>query len=121
MKFKTSAPLGSELRPHHAQVVFGQCGGTAHQFTMRVPEGGRVRRGFRQFRRPACQFVVFQRPVPEHITQPRTEAVAQLEDFHIGSAAARAGIAAVLHQCQFRIRWSEHMIVDRIHRAIESA
>src|SRR5690606_16561335 len=105
---------------HRDKIILREGGGTAHQLEMSIPKLLGSPRVFDEIRGPARQLAPRDRPMPEHITEPIAELIADLRDLFVGRAAIRAVVTAVFDQRNRRVWRAEHVIVIRIYRPIEA-
>ena len=110
-----------QLRSHRVDIVVGQRGRARHQVHVTTPERSLVGGGLRDIGRAAREITAGQRPLPKYVAQAIAEAIAQLRDLLVRSAAVGTRVAAVFDQRDVAVVGTEHMVVARVDRPVEPA
>ncbi len=111
----------AQLRGEALQVVRAEVRTAFHQGVVHVPESAvRLRRVLGQLGRLRRQLAVDQGKVPEYVPQAVTEAIAEVRDDLVRGVAVFTGVAAVLDECEIRVRPAEDVIARGVYRESES-
>ena len=87
---------------------------------MGVPKALGIGGVFRQFRGAASDVAAGDRPMPENVAQSVAELVADFGNSLVRGPTVRAGIAAIFHQRNRRVRGAESVIEAVVDRAVQA-